>query len=96
MDYIDVVVYEKKMVGDFLHSHCQFAVHHVGEVESLKRKLGQLPLMKEKKRKLFQVELANLQNVDWPLIKKQRKSMFHPVTGQDADMVIDELIEVYC
>ena len=92
----DVAQFEKKMVSQFLTSHIQFAVHNDKQVDSLTRKLGQLPLMKERKRKLFQLELANLQNVDWPMIKRQRKSMFHPVTGQDAEVVIDELIEVYC
>ena len=91
----DVAAFEKRMVSQYLNAHIQFAIHNDNQVESLKRKLGQLPLMNEKKRKFFQLELANTQNVDWEMVKRQRKSMFHPVTTRDADDAITALVEVY-
>ena len=78
-----------------MHGHIYFIVYDGTNIEDLKRKFHKIPLMQEKKRKLFQLEVSNTLSIDWPKLKKFRRSMFQPLNLQMDSESLDELSEIY-
>ena len=86
-----VAHYADQEQENFLHGHCTLVVND----DQLKRKLRRIPILNEKKRKLFNLEAQNMKPLDWDRIKRRKKSMFQPTTETIEEDDATLLIEVY-
>ena len=91
----DVEAWTSKLLEDFVQSQVHIVVDDQTDVTRLRRKVENLSLIKEKKRKLFLHDECVTTAVDWPKLKRRRLSMFtsptHTITPED----LDPITEVY-
>ena len=91
----DVKAFEGHRILQYLLAHASFVVDDDGDVDKLKVKLMRLPVMHEQKRKLFQKEILNTHALDWPKLKKLRKSMFQPLCITLTSDDVQDLLDIY-
>ena len=92
----EVVKFEDIKLKEFLRGHVEAVVHATDEsVDLLKKKLARVPIMGEKKRKAFDLEVSNMKPLDWDRLKRRKQSMFQPLELTMTSADVEPLIEVY-
>lgn len=68
----EVAAHEVKAVTEFLAAHIDIVVDDQADPSKLRGKLQKIPLMKERRHKLFVQEFSLMKPVNWPALKRQR------------------------
>ena len=83
--------YVDAALDSFVQSHVALLVDDLSDTDRLKRKAAGLPLLKEKKRKLFLHDDCVASQVNWDKIKRRKMSMFsfmnRSMTADDLDPI---------
>ena len=70
--------HDNEHITQFVKSRCEIVQDNREDVDKLKKKLARIPVVTERKRKLFIYDGTNELPLDWPKMKRQRKSMYNP------------------
>ena len=70
--------HDNDQIAQFVRSRCEIVHDTKEDADKLKAKLARIPVVTEKKRKLFVFDGTNELPLDWPKMKRQKKSMYNP------------------
>ena len=90
-----VASHNKRQLDTYITLNATIVVDDGADIERRKRKLANLPVSQEKKRKLFVKDLLISQGMDWERLKTDRKSMFSPMMPVITEETFDPVLEVY-
>ena len=92
----DVADHESHIISNYVNTHVHIVVDDLRDVDKIKKKMQRIPVLSDKKRKLFISDDAQTRPVDWEKVKRMKKSVFHPMVFDfEADSVLDPVFEVY-
>ena len=90
-----VTEFENNKVDYLLGSKIVTVVDDMQDTAKLKRKLMNINLLADKRRKVFVHDELCAKPLDWDHLGKNHKSMFTPLKQTMADETLDVLVEVY-
>ena len=87
--------HKKRKIDDYIIDNAKLIIDDGSDLEKRKRKLAALPVMSEKRRKLFVKDFMIGQPIGWETVKTKHQSMFDPVRPKIDEEVMDPIFEVY-
>ena len=91
----NVADYEKNKCDVYIRSRVEILVDKKEDMNRLKRKMTSLPVLTEKKRKLFVHDEMCAKAVSWARVINQKGSMFAPLKQTMNDSTLDSVMELY-
>ena len=90
-----VAEHKKAEEKAFVLNRVHFVVDDGSDVERIGKKAAKVPLLIEKKRKLYVLDELCGKPMEWDKIKHQKKSVFQPMKSCLDDSLLDPFLEVY-
>ena len=90
-----VADHEKLKTDSYINSRLQLLVDKKEDMNRLKRKMSGLPVLGEKKRKLFVHDEMCAKSVSWDRVTKKHGSMFAPLKQTMKDTSLETVMELY-
>ena len=87
--------HEDSELNNFVRGRVTCVVDSQEDTAVMRTKLEKVPVMRENKRKLFLYDDTNAHPLDWPKLKKQRKSMHTPHQITLHEEAMDPVIDAY-
>ena len=87
--------HKKRKIDDYIIDNAKLIIDDGSDLSKRKRKLAALPVMSEKRRKLFVKDSMIGQPIGWETVKTKHQSMFDPVRPKIDEEVMDPIFEVY-
>lgn len=87
--------YEEDSISSFVNARVVIITDPLDDKDKYLKKLQKLPIMSEKKRKLFLYDDTSSKPQNWERIKRRRQSALVPVTSVFEDDSIEPLLEAF-